>query len=1528
MKFNVRKLLILVSALFFVSCSDSVNSGSNYAFFVPSKKSPSRTFSGTVSMEGVVPSELIKYGSKNSRTLVPSVLDVEYKVTAKCYKDEDCTNQSGSDISVPVSDGAFTMELYYGWYVFVVEGMSEGKAVLHYDNTLTPIHIDDSTLEDVLNFQVKPYEGGTGHISISVGVSSSSITKLKVNYKKQDAAEFTNEEYEVTGSSVDLSYENVDAGLWFFQFEFYNDTKLVFRTPVENVNVFKNLTTDTWISNNAYISEGNLNIDDACVEVFVNPEFYIDSDVSDENGKGTYFKPCKSISGAVLKANEYGLEEAKFHLKKGKTFEIDSVVNIKINRILQDSKLEYYFDNNFGEGEEKPVIKKLDGSTSGRFYLYGGTISFKNIVIDGSDYINSDEYGFIRHEGFGKLEFINCEIRNFSTNFLYLINTDSQMKVCNISDCQFYKNSSSGEYLIVATEETELNVDGCVFGQSGVLEEHAKIIMSKTYFTNVNISNCHFIDLTDSVDPVGKSSYGTAGVIYAYLFNIYDENSLLTVENTSFEYNGSSKIGTAICSSIQIDFSGNISGYKNGIVPVYDKNVKKASDDVFSNGRIFDCENGIVAQNASYPTIFRITDGAEISNCTVSGVKYIKLELSGGVISDNASNTIAQSSLISGKIVSSDSNGTAVTCSSDVSLGKDLEISGYLLLNNNNSTISLQEVLSNNIKLKLFHNSIYTSKTGYITGRKVLEGNNISENASKFIIDRAGWILNDLGELDCSEDTTVYVASYGYDSTDSAYVTDGTLEKPYKTLQAAYDYKKQNLDSLFTINIIIVDDITLEPGSDGYVLYGSSLSNRVNVTSKDGNTVTITVKEKEGVSFAGGFNISGSFSNLKIVGCKGNSVFYCGKNSEIRDCIIGDESYLNDSIKENPVTESNAANIVNNGKLIIVSSDSTMSNVIISGNIAKYAVSGNPVSMDDCTISRNNLMAFDPQGSFKVNNIRVTENRYDSSRGAGLTIGLTKGFVARGLIYIKSNYYRTDYSDFMYSGYPIVFDGDLEEGSEIGIDYNTQPITTNYTVTSGNSTYGSKAQYLACDYRNEIGKNASGEIILKPAPVYSISYECGNPDVVNPEGQPAQFYSNDKCYVEVQVPERSGYDFEGWFTSPDYNQDSAIYNSDEDKYILPCSKYAENITLYAKWEYSEITALSKNADGYYVIDSKKAFDYVGSLINNNSEIEPGVSANTANYVLGSDVNFKNSPVVGWGKTGTDYYFQGKFNGAGHSIYNLKFDSGTGNNALFRYCKSAVIFNIREISGNSEASTLYIAGLIANAYGDIEIRDVVMNFTVDSVGGANVAGFVSNVNGKVTFVNCINKGNIVAANIVGGFVANVTSSAQRVLFINCANIGNHRMTSNDNGGVGGFVGNVNGNNVYARNCYNTGVMTRDYSGNISHARVGQFVGYLGSDVSSSTEYTKRNYFILGSQATGGSYSYVMQSPRIEGWDEDLNGYKLVSTGDTVVESFDESLIKTMNDYVDAPNAEDVTLIGDLVLKKWTYNQDKLLIHVAD
>lgn len=243
----------------------------------------------------------------------------------------------------------------------------------------------------------------------------------------------------------------------------------------------------------------------------------------------------------------------------------------------------------------------------------------------------------------------------------------------------------------------------------------------------------------------------------------------------------------------------------------------------------------------------------------------------------------------------------------------------------------------------------------------------------------------------------------------------------------------------------------------------------------------------------------------------------------------------------------------------------------------------------------------------------------------------------------------------------------------------------------------------------------------------------------------------------------------------------------------------------------------------YLIQNKYDLIFLAKAFN-----EGNGDYNKAHFLLTEDIDLEFSE---WEPIGKNYVygFDGIFDGGNHTISGLNVNDTDMYCGLFGCLKDAEVKNLT-VGGSVYSTELhaYVGGIAGRACGNTTITNSANTAVISASATASVGGLIGYCNKSddeayqwtdqaVSFVNCYNSGDIVISGedkdqfsegLTGGIVG---YSKNCVCFENCLNAGNI-YAANTAAGICGNTGSRQGDNSvpYFKNCLNVGKITSGVS----------------------------------------------------------------------------------------------------------------------
>lgn len=434
------------------------------------------TFTGNIGISGAFPKEIAdtftrKGTSGNAaRTAFPSApTETAYYVEVK---DTSVTpNKVVDSINSPAlfninqDTGVFSLPLElnhaYTITVSIIKTNDSSKKPLLSDSVsnvkltaTAPVYVHDFTLNPVT-------DSGTGNVSLPLSImvgaepAITKITDLKTG-KAISSNTLTFTAGETTGSgnnaitAYTLAASDIPAGAYAVSFEVfsrlsaianqreqtpavspYNDSEEyrvgTMRTffTTQTINVYKNMTTDTWVNNgNLPIGQnGVLSVDSTTSMMNIQTVFYVDSGVA-QSGNGTYDKPFKTLNEAMfcITGGSNSGKPVYIHIKNGYQETFSSTYPKRVSgatyAFIDNVTVEIEcWKNTVGDGKGTATILTSGSSVSPIFGLStnkadtGPTVTLRGLTLSGSGATNATGIELVN----GNLTLENCQITGFQT---------------------------------------------------------------------------------------------------------------------------------------------------------------------------------------------------------------------------------------------------------------------------------------------------------------------------------------------------------------------------------------------------------------------------------------------------------------------------------------------------------------------------------------------------------------------------------------------------------------------------------------------------------------------------------------------------------------------------------------------------------------------------------------------------------------------------------------------------------------------------------------------------------------------------------------------------------------------------------------------------------------------------------------------------------------------------------------------------------------------------------------------------------
>lgn len=397
MKFIFLASLCIFCSICFFACANSVSSGG----YDSDDNGKIYEIKGNLFVEGSAPKILNK--SENQFRGVSAELPgtIFYSVSAKNAENPVKT------YTAQVSGSVFSIKLSKGTWNITAEGFSDAEKTLSVLKGRTFVSVEDeNSVKAGISVKMSPQTGGKGNISLSLEVENGSGIKsvLAELYKNGESSSVYSESLNFSSNTAKIEQSDVSSGVYVLSLKFYSELDCageLFYAAQEIVNVFNNLTTDTWHGNSVYFSGGKFVLSKSAVESFKMNTFFVQGESettyspvasADDSNAGTYFAPLKTVQAAVDKINALNSGTTEYTIFVDGTVTADSSGDYSANNssfvnISPASTLNLTIKS---LSSEKSVVdagrngQNADSSGWRVFYIgENANVAFENITVTG-----------------------------------------------------------------------------------------------------------------------------------------------------------------------------------------------------------------------------------------------------------------------------------------------------------------------------------------------------------------------------------------------------------------------------------------------------------------------------------------------------------------------------------------------------------------------------------------------------------------------------------------------------------------------------------------------------------------------------------------------------------------------------------------------------------------------------------------------------------------------------------------------------------------------------------------------------------------------------------------------------------------------------------------------------------------------------------------------------------------------------------------------------------------------------------------
>lgn len=547
MKNLVKSILFsvfFVSGLF-VSCNDFYNN--------PSPES-----------KGIVITGMID--SENNRSAYPENPDegVSYAVRA-----EQGTKKIEGTVVENGGKRTFVIALPNGgvWELYAEKIKNDEIILSDYYKTDS---LPETSTTITYNFNLRPNKTATGKVDLTITVDSS-VKSVEVICNDED----WNATKTLNGTTVTIKSDSIKSKNYSLEINFYNSTTvknpstLLFNTH-QDIFVYDNLTTTTWYKSGSegYITTtGAMKITPIVIDNFIQTVQYVDENADEENQRGTWQSPFKTVATAAKILNVKSSGGTIFvsgTTQESETINIQKSVTIKQwpDKPVATIERAVGADNKAVNQNSMIMINSTGDLTLDRIILDGKNLNGGKNDDDADTTNNNSGCGIYNNNG--NVTIKDSTIKNFSIESqgsgggIYSYITDST-KTFTLNNSKVYGcKAMNGGGIYNAKGKLEIK-NGSVIGDSLKTAQASDANTCSNYASSNGGGIYNDSDGTLNISGTSASSY----VAYNYSLNdgggIYNTGSLI-VEEGRIQNNASGQKGKGIYDNGDLEFVGKSNG--------------------------------------------------------------------------------------------------------------------------------------------------------------------------------------------------------------------------------------------------------------------------------------------------------------------------------------------------------------------------------------------------------------------------------------------------------------------------------------------------------------------------------------------------------------------------------------------------------------------------------------------------------------------------------------------------------------------------------------------------------------------------------------------------------------------------------------------------------------------------------------------------------------------------------------------------------------------------------------------------------
>ncbi len=391
-------LMCIFCSICFFACTNLISSDDSCSDGGEKNSEEIYEIKGNLFVDGSSPKIMEK--TSQARSVFAKVPDtVFYSVSAKNAENSEKT------YTAEVDGAAFSIKLAKGSWNITAEGFSDAEKTASILKGSTTVSVEDeNSVKSGISVKMSPQKGGKGNISLSIEAESDSgIKSVSAELKKNgESSSVYSESLNFSSNAAKIEKSDVSSGVYVLSLKFYSEYDCageLLYTAQEVVNVFNNLTTDSWQGNSVYFNGGKFVLSKSAVENFKMNTFFVQGETdgtyspvksASDNNAGTYFAPLASVQAAVDKINAQNDGATEYTVYVDGTVTADTIYgnysanNSSFVNISPNSTLNLTIKS---LSSKKAVVDAGENADSNGFRVFNvgekATVVFENIMVTG-----------------------------------------------------------------------------------------------------------------------------------------------------------------------------------------------------------------------------------------------------------------------------------------------------------------------------------------------------------------------------------------------------------------------------------------------------------------------------------------------------------------------------------------------------------------------------------------------------------------------------------------------------------------------------------------------------------------------------------------------------------------------------------------------------------------------------------------------------------------------------------------------------------------------------------------------------------------------------------------------------------------------------------------------------------------------------------------------------------------------------------------------------------------------------------------